>query len=83
MDNQQERNMDCAKILDSMTLISTAPLTAVTLEMQKKDAAAFLFAVSKHLCDMGREINGPVTDVIGLGERFYWRGVWFRVVEAY
>ena len=75
--------MDCAKILDAMTLTSVVPITAVTLEMQKKDAASFLFSVSKSLRDMGREIDGPVTNVIGLGERFYWRGVWFRVVEAY
>lgn len=75
--------MDCAKILDAMTLTSIVPLTAVTLEMEKKDAHSFLFSVSNHLRDMGREIDGPVTNVIGLGERFYWRGVWFRVVEAY
>lgn len=75
--------MNAVKLLDAMTIgyASEADITSVTLEMSGKDAMAFLFDVSKWFQESRRE-GGPVRDFINLGQPFYYRGTWFRVVEA-
>lgn len=75
--------MNAVKVLDAMTIgfTSEADITTATLEMSRKHAMEFLFSVSKHFQEMRRE-DGPVRDIIGPGQPFYYRGTWFRVVEA-
>lgn len=74
--------MDAVKILDGLTIgcASTVDITTVTLEMSRKQGMEFLFSVSKNFQDMRRE-EGEIRNIIGLGQPFYYRGTWFRVVE--
>lgn len=74
--------MDAVKILDALTIgsASIVDITSVTLEMSWKQGMEFMFAVSKHYHEMRRE-DGQVRDIIGLGQPFYYRGTWFRVIE--
>lgn len=53
----------------------------VTLEMNLKDAMRLLFSVSKHF-QMMQSLDGPVRDMMAMGQPFYYRGTWFRVIQS-
>ena len=74
--------MDAIKILDAMTLgcAGYIDVRVGTLEMSDKDGMRFLFAVSKHFQEMQR-LTGEVRDIFGMGQPFYYRGTWFRVIQ--
>lgn len=73
---------DVVKILDGMTIGcgGSIDVTRVTLEMSRKHGMEFLFALSREFQNVRQE-DGPVRDIIGMGQPFYYRGTWFRVVE--
>ncbi len=79
----EDRILNAIKILDAMTLgcAGDIDIRVVTLEMSLKDAMRFLFLVSKHFQLMQR-LEGPVRDMLALGQPFYYRGTWFRVIQS-
>lgn len=71
--------MKAYEVLDGFVL-SSEMLKAATLEMDRFSANKFLFDVSKHFENLSGNF-GAVRNVIGLGEKFSYKGVYFRVVE--